>query len=176
MIKIIIFLLISIGIAKFYWPSFLKIQSRDFYRFFALEFLLILVLVTGTFWFYHPFSFFQLISWALFASAIFTGYRGFTELRNLGKPTDKIVIESTTILVTSGIYKYIRHPLYGALIFIGTGCFFKNPSLLATSLFFVSTVFFYATALTEERESILKFGEEYDVYMDRTRMFVPYIF
>jgi protein-S-isoprenylcysteine O-methyltransferase Ste14 len=67
-------------------------------------------------------------------------YRGFSELRNFGKPTGNI--ETTTSLVASGIYKYIRHPLYGSLIFLGAGCFFKNPSLLATSLFSVSTVFF----------------------------------
>ena len=174
MIKIIIFLLVSIVITKFSWPTLFNTRSHGFYRFFAFEFLLILILVTSTFWFYRPFSFFQLISWAFLIASIIMAYRGFSELRNLGKPTGNI--ETTTSLVTSGIYKYIRHPLYGSLIFLSAGCFFKNPSLLATSLFFVSTVFFYATALVEEQENILKFGEEYAVYMNRTRMFVPYVF
>jgi protein-S-isoprenylcysteine O-methyltransferase Ste14 len=102
-------------------------------------------------------------------------YRGFSELRNFGKPTGNL--DTTTSLVTSGIYKYIRHPLYGSLILFGTGCYFKNPNwLLATSLFFVSTVFFYATARAEEQENLLKFGEDYAVYIRRTKMFVPYLF
>ena len=35
--------------------------------------------------------------------------------------------EKTTELVTSGIFKYIRHPLYSSLIFLTWGIYFKHP-------------------------------------------------
>jgi protein-S-isoprenylcysteine O-methyltransferase Ste14 len=84
-------------------------------------------------------------------------------------------IEATTNLVTSGIYEYIRHPLYSSLILLGAVTLIKNPSLLATSLFSVATVFLYATARIEEKENLLKFGEDYAVYMERSNMFIPFL-
>ncbi len=35
--------------------------------------------------------------------------------------------EKTTELVTTGIFKYIRHPLYSSLIFLTWGIYFKHP-------------------------------------------------
>jgi len=91
--------------------------------------------------------------------------------------TSRIIlsIETTTNLVTSGIYEYIRHPLYSSLILLGAVTLIKNPSFLATSLFSVATVFLYATARIEEKENLLKFGEDYAVYMERTNMFIPFL-
>jgi protein-S-isoprenylcysteine O-methyltransferase Ste14 len=174
MIKIIFFLLFSAIITKISWPALFNIYSRGFYRFFAFEFLLILILVNSGFWFYHPFSFFQIISWLLLIIALALVFPGFYGLRHYGKPAS--TIETTTSLVSSGIYKYIRHPLYSSLIFLGAGCFFKNTSLLAMSLFFVATAFIYATARMEEKENILKFGNNYAVYINRTKMFIPFVF
>ena len=174
MSKIIIFLLGSLIISKISWATLFNTRSHGFFRFFAFEFLLILVLVNSNFWFYHPFSFFQIISWLLLITALALAFSGFYSLYRYGKPTSSI--EITTYLVTSGIYKYIRHPLYSSLIFLGTACFFKNTSLLATSLVFVATAFFYATARAEEMENLLKFGEDYAIYIKRTKMFVPFVF
>ena len=80
-------------------------------------------------------------------------------------------IETTTNLVTSGVYKYIRHPLCSSLILLSAVTLIKNPSLLAASLFCGAAVFLYATARIEEIENLLKFGENYAVYMKRTKMF-----
>jgi protein-S-isoprenylcysteine O-methyltransferase Ste14 len=174
MSKIIIFLLVSLIITKFSWPTLFALHKHGFYRFFAFEFFLILILVNSTFWFYHPLSFFQIISWLLLVVALVLFSYGFDSLRRHGKPISNI--ETTTSLVTSGIYKYIRHPLYSSLLFFSAGCFFKNASLLATSLFFVVIVFFYATARTEEKENLIKFGNDYAVYIKGTEMFIPFVF
>ena len=95
-------------------------------------------------------------------------------LRHAGKPTD--ALEATTQLVKSGIYRFIRHPLYASLLFLGWGIFFKSPSLLEGCLAAVSTAFLYATARADEAECLVKFGEDYAEYMKKTRMFIPYIF
>ena len=43
--------------------------------------------------------------------------------------------------------------------------------MLAASLFSAATVFLYATARMEEKENLIKFGDDYAVYMKRSRMF-----
>ena len=176
MTKIIIFVILSSIIFKISWPALFNAGSRKFYRFFAFEFLLILILVNSGYWFFKPFSLFQIISWVLLILSLFLVLPGLYRLYNQGKPTATANIETTTKLVTSGIYKYIRHPLYSSLIFLGAGCFFKNTSLLAASLFIVMAVFIYATALTEEKENMLKFGADYAVYIKKSKIFVPFLF
>jgi protein-S-isoprenylcysteine O-methyltransferase Ste14 len=39
-----------------------------------------------------------------------------------------------------------------------------------------ATIFLILTAKIEEVENIAYFGEEYRAYMQKTRMFIPYIF
>lgn len=101
---------------------------------------------------------------------------GFYLLIHEGKPASSANIETTTNLVTTGVYKYVRHPLYSSLIFLGAGCLLKNPSLLALSLFAVTAVFVYATALSEEKENLLKFGDDYTAYTRKSKMLVPFLF
>jgi hypothetical protein len=53
---------------------------------------------------------------------------GFHALHSRGKPDGQY--ENTTTLVTTGVYKYIRHPLYASLMLVGTGVFFKEITLI----------------------------------------------
>ncbi len=174
-------------------------HGRKFYRFFALEFAFLLILVNFGYWIKNPFTFFRLVTWLILCgSFMLAGYAIF-HLLLFGKPqlsndieipnkltfaeiykyirrplyTSRIVlsIETTTNLVTSGVYKYIRHPLYCSLIILGAVTLIKNPSMLATSLFSVATVFLYATARVEEKENLIKFGDDYVFYMKRSKMF-----
>jgi protein-S-isoprenylcysteine O-methyltransferase Ste14 len=92
----------------------------------------------------------------------------------IGRP--KSGIESTTTLVMVGAYKYIRHPLYGSLLFLAWGVFFKDVSLLGGILASVTTAFLIVIAKMEEAENIQKFGAEYAAYMKTTRMFIPFLF
>jgi protein-S-isoprenylcysteine O-methyltransferase Ste14 len=91
-----------------------------------------------------------------------------------GKPNDKP--EATPQLVTKGIYRTIRHPLYASLLYLAWGIFFKSPSILDGCLVIVATAFLYATARADEAECRVKFGKEYADYMNKTRMFVPFDF
>jgi len=176
MTKLIIFFAVSIIFIIISWPALFDTGSRKFYRFFAFEFLLILILVNTGYWFQRPFSGFHIISWGLLTISLLLFLPGFYFLIHAGKPASSANIETTTTLVTTGIYKYVRHPLYSSLIFLGAGCLMKNPSLLALSLFAVTTVFIYATALSEEKENLLKFGDDYTAYTRRSRMLVPFLF
>jgi hypothetical protein len=177
-------------------------HSRKFYRFFAFEFLFLLILINYGYWLRNPFTIFRMITWIILCGSFLMAGYGIHHLLEYGKPPikDNIEafsdmeksgihkyirltltwlkmlpgIETTTCLVTAGMYKYIRHPLYSSLIILGAVTSIKNPSFLATSLFSVATVFLYATARIEEKENLLKFGEDYAVYMKGTNMFFPF--
>jgi protein-S-isoprenylcysteine O-methyltransferase Ste14 len=84
--------------------------------------------------------------------------------------------EKTTELVTTGIYRYIRHPLYSSLLFLTWGVFFKQPSWLGLCLAALATFFLTMTAKTEEAENIRFFGAAYQSYMKQSKMFIPFLF
>jgi protein-S-isoprenylcysteine O-methyltransferase Ste14 len=99
-----------------------------------------------------------------------------------GKPTSTrendlalLAFEKTTTLVTDGIYKYIRHPLYSSLLLLTWGIFFKLPSPLAAGLSGVATLFLVLTAKADEDECMRFFGAQYMEYMKNSKMFIPHI-
>jgi protein-S-isoprenylcysteine O-methyltransferase Ste14 len=86
-----------------------------------------------------------------------------------------LAFEKTTALVTSGIYAYIRHPLYSSLLLLTWGIFFKAPSLVGATLVLVAMAFLIATSRADEQECIRFFGTEYKDYMLKTKRFIPYL-
>ncbi len=108
-------------------------------------------------------------------------WQGLSLILRVGKPsTDRedetlLRFEKTSVLVTEGLYRYIRHPLYGSLLFLAWGAFLKHPDWYSECLVVVATIFLIATAKAEETECIRHFGSPYVEYMSRTKMFVPYL-
>ena len=84
-------------------------------------------------------------------------------------------MEETTQLISSGLYRFIRHPLYMSLILGGFGVMMKDPQWPQVILSLVNFLALYLTARVEEGEMILKFGQEYSDYMKKTKMFIPFI-
>ena len=135
MAKILIFVVLSAPLAYISRVPLKTPRSHGFYRFFAWEFILALVLLNIDRWFYDPFSIHQLVSWVLLIATFVPGVPGIHLLITQGKPVSKrsddvalIGIEKTTRLVTTGVFKYIRHPLYCSLLLLAWGAFFKNPA------------------------------------------------
>jgi len=174
MIEIILFIAGSIFIVWISISSLRRPGSHGFYRLFALEAILGMFLVNVHDWFVHPFAWYQIVSWILLFSSLVPIIAGVYLLRHVGKPTD--ALEATTQLVQSGIYRFIRHPLYISLLLLAWGIFFKSPSLLDGCLAAIATAFLYATARADEAECLIKFGEDYAKYMKKTKMFIPFMF
>jgi protein-S-isoprenylcysteine O-methyltransferase Ste14 len=111
-------------------------RSHGFYRFFAWEAILGLALLNINVWFRDPFSWHQLISWLLLMISALLVIVGVRLLKQMGEPDARrddvplVAFEKTTTLVTTGAYRYIRHPLYSSLLFLAWGVFFKAPSWL----------------------------------------------
>ncbi|MFA5872603.1 MAG: methyltransferase [Anaerolineales bacterium] len=174
MIETILFIAGSIFVVWVSIPSLRRPGSHGFYRFFAWEAILGMFLVNIRGWFVHPFAWYQIISWILLFASLVPIISGVYLLRHAGKPTD--ALEATTQLVQSGVYRFIRHPLYASLLTLAWGIFFKSPSLLDGCLAAVATAFLYATARADEAECLVKFGEEYAWYMKKTKLFIPFVF
>jgi len=155
-------------------PSLQRPGSHGYYRFFAWEAILGMILINVRGWFVHPFAWYQIVSWVLLFTSLVPLITGVYLLRHAGKPTD--ALEATTQLVQSGIYRFIRHPLYASLLALAWGIFFKSPSLLDGCIANVTTAFLYATARADEAECLDRFGDEYAGYMKTTRMFIPHVF
>jgi protein-S-isoprenylcysteine O-methyltransferase Ste14 len=172
------FLLVYISRASLRQP-----RSHGFYRFFAWEAILALFLLNVNFWFRDPFAWYQIIAWTLLFGCIVPLVFGVQALRTRGKPTENregdpslLAFEKTTALVTTGIYRYIRHPLYSSLLLLAWGIFFKSPSWSGGILVIIATVFLALTAKADEAECTKFFGTAYQDYMKTTRMFIPFLF
>jgi protein-S-isoprenylcysteine O-methyltransferase Ste14 len=181
--KIVSFLVINAIIFYISRASLRLPRSHGFYRFFAWEFMLTLFLVNVDFWFYEPLAWNQMVGWILLFSSLIPLTFGVRTLISRGKPTTSrktdsslLAFEKTTQLVTSGIYKYIRHPLYSSLFLLTWGIFFKHLSMVAVILAIAATIFLVFTARADETECTQFFGAEYQDYMKHTKRFIPFLF
>jgi protein-S-isoprenylcysteine O-methyltransferase Ste14 len=164
----------TIALVVFNWEFSIKARRfHGIYRFFSFESIIVLILLHWRLWFVNPFSWNQIISWILLVSSMPLAVEGFRLLRVVGKPQGQF--ENTSKLVTVGIYKYIRHPLYGSLILVGLGVFFKQVSLPGVVVALVNLGAMIATAKTEEKEMVQRFGYEYELYIRHTKMFIPFV-
>jgi protein-S-isoprenylcysteine O-methyltransferase Ste14 len=170
----IAFVLGTVFIVWYSWPSLRQPRSHGFYRFFAWEAIWGLFLLNLRRWFANPCAWYQVFSWILLFASLVPLIYGVFLLRTTGKPKD--ALETTTRLVTEGIYHYIRHPLYASLLYLAWGIFFKSPSLLDGCIAAVATAFLYATARADENECLVKFGSEYAGYMKTTKRFIPFVY
>ena len=164
----------TILILLFSW--FLSIKYKRYHgiaRFFAFESVFILVLLNYKVWFHNPFSILQIASWFFLILSVYVVVTGYLLLKNKGKPS--INFENTSLLVKSGIYGYIRHPLYLSVFLLGTGIVLKDPRPFQLILGLINLVAVWVTARIEEKEMIEKFGDDYRAYIKETKMFIPFI-
>lgn len=182
MVKILIFAVLSVPLVYVSRASIRVPRSHGFYRFFAWEFILALVLLNIEHWFRDPLSVHQLVSWFLLASTFVPAVPGIRLLITEGRPEGQrsddvplVGIEKTTRLVTTGVFSYIRHPLYCSLLLLAWGVFFKDPTWVTGTLALGATGFLLTTAKVEEAENVRYFGEAYRAYMRTTKMFIPFL-
>jgi protein-S-isoprenylcysteine O-methyltransferase Ste14 len=176
----IIFTLILIYISR---ASLCDRRSHGFYRFFAWEAILALIVIDMPVWFSDWLAWHQIISWFLLILCFIPLGFGVYYLRSRGSPDKEkrsesplLGFERTTVLVTSGIYHFIRHPLYSSLFFLDWGVFFKKPSVPGVLLAVTATFFLILTSKADEAECLQIFGRQYQEYMKTTRRFIPLIY
>lgn len=116
------------------------------------------------------------LRWIGIGLGIIAGLLFFWTLRNLGKNlTDTVVTRKQHSLVTSGPYRWVRHPFYSSatLFILANSLAAANWFLSLTGvLFFILIVI---RTRKEEEHLLGRFGDEYRKYMKQTGRFFPRI-
>jgi len=182
MIQTLAFIIVSAFLGAVSRKALLRPRSHGFYRFFAWECILALVLLNVPYWTRTPLALHQLISWTLLLISLLLVIHGLHLLQVVGKPNQNradaelFAFEKTSCLVTVGVYKSTRHPLIASLLFLAWGAFCKRPTWPGLSLALLASVLLYLTAKKEESECLQYFGTAYQTYMVGTKNFIPFIF
>jgi hypothetical protein len=71
------------------------------------------------------------------------------------------------------LYRWIRHPQYLFLAIAGLGLLLFWPRFFILILYVSMLFIYYLLARHEEQRMLVKHGESYRAYMDRTAMFLP---
>ena len=77
-------------------------------------------------------------------------------------------------LVTSGPYKYVRHPIYSGMLLAMLGAALVVGTWWAL-IFVIVSLYFFFSARSEEKTLTKEFPNEYPAYMKRTKMLIPFI-
>lgn len=100
----------------------------------------------------------------------------FLGVRQLGEPPQlgvhySIDSTSTPQLVTNGLHRFVRHPLYTTSLIL---LYLASPMSLNWLAFAVScTVYFFAGSIFEERKLVREFGASYRQYQQRVPRLLP---
>jgi protein-S-isoprenylcysteine O-methyltransferase Ste14 len=179
--KVILFIAMSIPLILLSRRSLFDFKSHGFTRFFSWECIIALLAINFEKWFMEPLSAAQVVSWLLLSISLYLVIEGVVRLRKAKKHGIRRIderlyrFEQTTELVTSGIYRYIRHPMYSSLLFLTWGIWFKQPLLVTFPVALLSSLLLWLTARRDEKECISYFGDSYRGYMSSTKRFIPFI-
>jgi protein-S-isoprenylcysteine O-methyltransferase Ste14 len=79
--------------------------------------------------------------------------------------------EKTGALITGGLYRYVRHPLYTFSLSI----LWLSPNMSVNSfvVYAALTLYILVGIVFEERKLIREFGQEYEAYRSVTPMLIP---
>jgi protein-S-isoprenylcysteine O-methyltransferase Ste14 len=162
-------------------------RCHGFYRFFVFQCIIVLITLNAPYWI-QPRGVLDFLSTYLLYIALFYALAGYYQLWTSGRPRlglktkTFLGFENTTILVTTGLYRFIRHPMYGALLFLAVGLYLRgilNASpgrVVITSLAVGCCLgFVLLAAWAEERENLDRFGEAFERYRRTTKMFIPLV-
>ncbi len=181
MLRIILFIVCTALLLRFSWRALGNPRIHGFYRFFVFEGILLLVLLNHPYWFKDPFSPLHLLSWFMLLTSIVFVIDSLRMLKRSGGHAEReempenLSFENTVHVVETGIYRFIRHPMYSSLLFLGWGAFLKHITPVNIVLILLVSGLLFAVAKVEEGENIRFFGRDYEGYMRRTKMFIPWV-
>jgi protein-S-isoprenylcysteine O-methyltransferase Ste14 len=78
-------------------------------------------------------------------------------------------------LVTTGLYRYMRHPQYTGILLFTLGWILHWPSVITLLLWPILAAAYFWLARHEERLAFEEFGGAYEAYSARTKRFIPYL-
>jgi protein-S-isoprenylcysteine O-methyltransferase Ste14 len=175
------FVTISAILVGISWRTLGNVRSHGFYRFLAWEAMLVMLVLNASSWFGDRSELNQRIAWVLLSLSLAVLFAGIYQMRRFGQAGEQrqddelFAFERTSQLVTGGIFRYIRHPMYCSLLLLAWGIAFKRIDVLIVLLAVLSSVLLWCSARCEERECMAYFGDAYRQYMGRSWMFLPLV-
>ena len=179
--KVILFIALSIPVILLSRKSLFDFKSHGFTRFFSWECIIALFVINYEGWFMEPLSAVQIVSWLMLSISLYLVTESVIRFRKASRNGIRRVdeklfrFEKTTELVTKGIYRYIRHPMYSSLLFLTWGIWLKRPLLITLPVALLSSLLLWLTAIRDEKECKAYFGDSYRDYMKGTKRFIPFI-
>jgi protein-S-isoprenylcysteine O-methyltransferase Ste14 len=121
-----------------------------------------------------PWSGLMVLGELLAVAALVVGFRQTDAWEFLGlRPANRPVEKRQGALVTGGLYRHVRHPLYSA----GLAFIWLMP-LMTVNVLAINialTVYVISGAYLEERKLLREFGGDYAEYAAATPMFIPFL-
>lgn len=97
---------------------------------------------------------------------------GLEQLDEIKQPT--VIVEKK--LVRTGLYGYVRHPLYFGVILMLLGAVLFLPNAPMLLFVIVSLVYLPIGVTLEERKLVAEFGAQYQTYQREVKMLFPFVF
>ncbi|MDD3178592.1 MAG: isoprenylcysteine carboxylmethyltransferase family protein [Candidatus ainarchaeum sp.] len=150
--------------------------KTDFWTSFYFTIFYICIMISFMYYFFYTDIYYlNLISLLWFISIIFAcflEYRGIKDLKENYYPQ----IKKEKYLITSGIFKIIRHPIYTSAIFLGLGIIgFLSTKLLI----YLFPIILFVVIIKIEKEDIYlekRFGKEFKKYKQMSYKLIPYLY
>jgi protein-S-isoprenylcysteine O-methyltransferase Ste14 len=172
-------ILASLGVKEFFHrtldASLMRLYRLGYNIFSLLSFLPIVWLMMTLpdkelYRFSMPWNYLMMVGQGIAAVFLLVGLLH-TDMLHFAGLRQLIECEKPSRLVTWGLYRYVRHPLY----FFGLLCLWLSPTLSANSfaVYLGLTVYIIAGSLFEERKLLREFGEAYREYKSVTPMMIP---
>lgn len=83
--------------------------------------------------------------------------------------------DSKEPLVVSGMYRYVRHPLYFALIVLFIGFALLYPDFRTWVLVIAMLIYIVVGSKLEERKLTQRYGKAYKDYCRKTKRWIPFV-
>jgi len=108
----------------------------------------------------------------IFAAGIWYFWQSHVALAQNWTPV--LEVREGNTLVTSGPYRFVRHPMYSASFVVDIGISLLCANWLVASTLMAGMTIMYAVRVKDEEQMMLdSFGEEYRTYMESTGRIVP---
>lgn len=83
-------------------------------------------------------------------------------------------IKQNASLITTGAYRYIRHPMYFSVLLMMLGIVVSKPTILSFVIFVLLIITLFMKAQKEEMLWMER-SCEYKIYMQHTKKIIPFI-
>lgn len=150
--------------------------KTDFWTSFYFTIFYICILISFMYYFFNTniylFNFYSLFWFIPIIFACFLEYRGIKDLKENYYPQ----IKKEKYLITTGIFKIIRHPIYTSAIFLGLG---MTGFLSTKLLIYLFPIILLVVIIKIEKEDFYlekRFGKEFKAYKKSSYKLIPYVY